>query len=87
MNHARTAITRPSLTTMRRTARSAAPTARIIPISRVRSNTLMLIVPASPKPPTKPIRIAISDSTTLIRLNRSAKIARSSERLWMRRNP
>ena len=34
--------------------------ARITPISRVRSSTLMLIVPISPSPPTIAIRLAIT---------------------------
>ena len=46
------------------TDRFDAPIARITPISRVRSMTLMLIVPISPKPPTKAIRMVITNRRT-----------------------
>ena len=46
--------------------RVAAPMARITPISRVRSMTLMLMVPINPRPPTN----AISKVITINRLTR-----------------
>ena len=52
-------ITMPSTITMLWISRLEAPMARITPISRVRSRTLMLIVPISPSPPTMAIMTAM----------------------------
>ncbi len=60
-------ITTPSAMTVRITARSSAPMARVIPISRVRSSTFMLIVPVNPIEPTIAVSTAmISRKTTSV---------------------
>ena len=52
--------TTPSPTKMPATTGDVAPMARITPISRPRSITLMDIVPARPMPPTAAVRTAIT---------------------------
>lgn len=52
-------IRSPSTRKMVSTDLSEAPMARMTPISRERSSTLMLMVPVKPKPPTMAIRMAI----------------------------
>jgi hypothetical protein len=52
----------PSTITICKIAPSLAPMARITPISRVRSSTLVLIAPASPNAPTDAINTPIDSS-------------------------
>ena len=81
----------PSARKSRRTAPSEAPTARITPISRARSTTLMLIVPVRPRPPTTPSRSAIDreedDQDVEEALLRGPDLARSSSSRRRGRRP
>ncbi len=52
----------PSMITILSTEPSEAPMARMTPISRVRSSTFVLIVPASPSAPTEAINTPIASS-------------------------
>ena len=64
-------ITSPSTSTTRRTTGVCAPSARSTPISRVRSSTLMLMVLASPNPPTSATSATI-DSSRIAMMSRLA---------------
>ena len=54
------------------------PTARITPISRARSTTLMLIVPVRPRPPTTPRRSAIVERKITRTSKRRSCVVRTS---------
>jgi hypothetical protein len=58
-------MTTPSPTNTRRTAASVAPIARMMPISRDRSTTFIVIVPVRPRPPTTPSSTAIAETTMM----------------------
>ena len=70
----------PSMITIRVRMPFDAPTARMMPISRVRSITFMLIVPARPILPTIAARIAINS-------RKAVKIPKPLEAVWLMLRP